>query len=369
MTCVPVIRIKKGSWDTRNGGVFAASTGRVTLIVDYCGTDAEEGCTQDDWPERGTQVVNEVGFPTNLRWDIRIGRPLQYYNGSAWVLWQSSFTADQTAAEITANEINGWVVKSFTARQVNNASNGLWEIDIELSLMTLDQGEQFPHMSVDITTQSRLARAYRGGSGLLIPTRNATGSGPVIGTPASGYFEPINWRNGVKADMDCGGYRLDINAQPVTLAIEQRRIAISFVIRKPYIDNTATTNNFVYNEMWEKWGQDATQYLNKRNETTLFGYDPGELLIESINVSSIDDQFSRCELVLLWDEWGHFDQSAWGLDGTVPDLDEQTMAASPDRPILVAETVFWTTSFHETFTLSTTDFPKNVWDLASIAIT
>ena len=372
MTCTPAISVKKGSWDTQDGGLFATSSATVVLTVDYCGSDVAEGCTEADWPDRGAAVVSYIGYQPNNLWDIRIGRPLSYYDGGVWNTWIDTFTADQTAAEIAASPStkSGWIVKSVSTRQVNAGHKGLWEVTINLSSMTLQSTGQYPNMSVDVTTQTRLARAFRAGSTLLVPTTNTGASGPKIGTVASGSFDSTNWRNGLAATMDVVGIRLDINAQPVTIAVEQKRIAISFVIRKPYIGDDPTVDTIYKNSMWTTWAINGSDKLNKRNEAALFGYGIGELVCESVNISSIDDQFSRCEVVLLWDEWGHFDQNAWGINGTVPDLsDDPGMAVSPDRPVTVANTVFWTTSFHESFTLATTDFPRDVWDVASIAIT
>jgi hypothetical protein len=174
----------------------------------------------------------------------------------------------------------------------------------------------------------------------------------------NGFFNPAGWRDGTKATMDCLGGRLDVNAQPVTIAIEQTRFAISFILRKPWIDFDPTSNLVFSNLMWTKWAINGYQTLNKRNKDALFGFGVGELVCDGVNISSLDAQFSRCEVSLVWDEWGHFDQSAWGIDGTVPDLnDDPLQSASPDRPVLVAETVFWTTSYHEAFELATTDFP------------
>ncbi len=373
MTCDPTIKVRKGSWDTVNGRLFNPSTMTVVVVVDYCGWDVT---TCGVLPDRGSEVVADVGnyLRTGEKFfDIRIGRPLAYYDTATttWKYWISSYTPDQTTTEINTlpSTKTGWITKQVTCKQINAGHNGLWEIEIQLAHMAKESTYEHPHAAVSIQTSSRLARAYRNGRDLIIPTRNTSNTlvGPDIGSASNGYFDPINWRNGIKSDMDVQGYRVDINAQPTTVAIEQVRTTISFVLRRPYLQGTSD-NDWYVNEMWDKWGQDSDILLNKRNADALFGYDPGELVIEAVNVSSIDEQFSRVDLVLLWDEWAHFDQNAWGIDGTVPDLDELSMASSPDRPILVAETVFWTTAYHGAFALTTADFPDFVWELAYAAI-
>tara|TARA_R110001632_G_scaffold75942_1_gene172455 strand:- start:3470 stop:4597 length:1128 start_codon:yes stop_codon:yes gene_type:complete len=374
MTCTPTITIKKGSWDTQDAGLFGKSTSTVVLIVDYCESIAE-GCTEANWPDRGGAVVAAIGYYPNNLWDIRIGRALMYYDSatSAWSPWIETYTADLTATEIAASPSTKapWVVENVSARQVNAGHKGLWEVTISISSMAIQSTGQYPNASIDVTTNSRSVRAYRGGSGLLVPTTNSTTSGPKIGVAAAnGFFNPSGWRDGLKATMDCAGGRLDVNAQPVTIAIEQNRFAISFILRKPWIDFDPTSNLVFSNAMWTKWAINGYKTLNKRNKDVLFGFEIGELVCDGVNISSLDAQFSRCELSFVWDEWGHFDQSAWGIDGTVPDLnDDPLQSASPDRPVLVAETVFWTTSYHESFELATTDLPRDVWDIASVAIT
>ena len=374
MICIPTIIAKKGSWDTQDAGLFGKSTCTVVLIVDYCGSIAE-GCTEADWPDRGGQVVAAIGYHPNLLWDIRIGRALMYYDSatSLWSPWIETYTADLTAAEISSvpSTKAPWVVENVSARQVNAGHKGLWEVTISISSIAVQSTHPYPHASIDVTTNSRSVRAYRAGAGLLVPTMNTGTSGPKIGVPNSSFFfDPAGWRDGTKATMDCLGGRMDVNAQPVTIAIEQTRFTISFILRKPWLDFDPTSNLVFSNSMWSKWSILGYLKLNKRNRETLWGFDPGTLVCDEVNVSSLDSQFSRCEVSFVWDEWGHFDQSAWGIDGTVPDLnDDPLQSASPDRPVLVAETVFWTTSYHESFDLATTDFPRDVFYLATVAIT
>ena len=117
MTCIPTVTVKKGSWDTQDAGLFGKSTCTVVLIVDYCGSIGE-GCTEEEWPDRGGAVVAYIGYHPNNLYDIRIGRPLMYYNGTGWSPWIQTYTADLTAAEASENKFP-WIVENVSAKQLN----------------------------------------------------------------------------------------------------------------------------------------------------------------------------------------------------------------------------------------------------------
>ena len=378
MTCTPTTTILKSSIKNRTGGSFQPSTGTVSLLVDYCGA-----CTAPDVPpDVPYQVLDDVN---GVSWDIMVGRPLAQIDGAGVrTPWLTAYSADMTYQDFL--DVNAgtkdyayYYVKDYECRKVEDGQPNLWQIDINISMMTVESGERYPHCSVEIATSTRMARAWRLGPGsgtdkFKIPTTNITATGPNMGSLATnGYWEPKAWRGQVAAYQDVEGFDVDINGNPMTVAIEQVRYTLSFVVRKPYLGLVPATgaSTLSTNTTWDEWVKNAPCYVNKRNDTELFGFRPGELLIENISSSQINEQFNRVSMTFSWDEWGHFDQQIWGGDGTVGSLSDQNYvgAGTVDRPILTAFAVFWTTSYHEAFKVSTMSglLPMAVFSIADDA--
>jgi len=379
MTCTPEITVRKSSNATATGGLFQPSTATVTLVVNYC-----NACTEGSFPpDTPFQVLEDVN---GTYWDIVVGRPLAEIDASGIrTAWLQAYSADMTYGEVV--DVNAgnkdyayYYVRDYYCRQIEPANPGLWEITINVSMMKIDNAEQYPHCSVDIQTTSRMASAWRLGPGYTldpfkVPTTNTTGTGPAMGTLADGFWEPKNWRGQVSGFQDVKGFDVDANGNPTTVAVEQIRYSISFVVRRPYLGfvPASGTSAFQTNESWDEWVTNAQCYVNKRNDATMFGYQPGELLCQEINVEPIDEQFSRATLVLVWDEWGHFDQNIWAEGGKVGALSDQSYSATgtKDRILTTAFAVFWTTSYQEAFRVTSMSdlMPMGVWSVAEAAIT
>ena len=375
MTCTPVITVLKSSNATMTGGLFQSSTAKVTLVVDYCNACAE-GSFPPDTP---FQVLEDVN---GTYWDIVVGRPLAEIDSSGIrTAWLEAYSADMTYNEI--QQVNAgskfyarYYVRDYSCRQIPSGHPGLWEIEINIAMMKIDNADQIPHCSIDIQTSSRMASAWRlppGDSTDLFkePTTNLSGTGPSLGTLANGYWEPKNWRGQIALYQDVGGFDVDENGNPTTVAIEQIRYQISFVVRKPRKEFIPATS-FHINDAYEEWVINAQCYVNKRNDSQLFGFAPGTLLCESIDSSSIDEQFSKVTMTLAWDEWGHFDQNIWAEGGNVGALSDQSYSktGTKDRIMTTAFAVFWTTSYHQAFEVSQMPnlLPYQVWEMAEKAI-
>lgn len=380
MTCTPDITVLKSSLATRTGGLFQASTATVTLVVNYCGQCTGEGEAPPDTP---FQVLEDVN---GTYWDIVVGRPLAEIDAQGnRTAWLQAYSADMTQGEVM--DVNSetipyayYYVKDYSCRQMPSGNPGLWEITVNVAMMKIDNSEQFPHCSVDVQTGSRMASAWRLGPGgstdiFKVPTTNTSGTGPSMGTIADGYWEPKNWRGQVAAYQDVNGFDVDENGNPVSVAVEQIRYVISFVVRRPYLEFIPVTgaSTFKTNESYVEFVTNAQCYVNKRNDTEMFGFPPGSLLCESINVSAIDEQFSKVSLTLVWDEWGHFDQNIWAEGGNVGGLSDQwySTTGTIDRVMTTAFAVFWTTSYHEAFRVASMSdlMPQAVWSVAEAAIT
>ncbi len=383
MTCTPTITVRKSSNTTTTGGMFQPSTATVTLVVDYCGECTGENEAPPDTP---FQVLEDVN---GTYWDILMGRPLAEIDQSTGdrTAWLQAFSADMTYQEVSdvntgTKDYAYYYVKNFTCQQVADGHPGLWEIIINVAMLKTDSGEQYPHCSVDIQTSTRMASAWRLGPGegndiFKVPTTNTTTTGPMMGSldASGGFWKPENWRGQVSAYQDVNGFDIDINGNPMSVAIEQIRYTISFVVRRPYIgflsDNSISTVET--NTTWDEWVSNASCYVNKRNDSILFGYRPGELLCESINVTPIDEQFSKASITLTWDEWGHFDQQIWSPGGgQLGGLSDQSYSYSgtKDRFIRTALAVFWTTSYQEAFRVAGMSglMPMAVYSIADAAI-
>lgn len=380
MTCTPTISILKSSISNVIGGSFQPSTATVSLIVDYCGACADP----DLPPSRHYQVMEDVAGS----WDIVVGRPLAQIDGAGVRdPWISAYSGDMTYQEVV--DVNAgtkdyayYYVKNYQVKLVEDGGQpGVWRIDINLSMMTTEDSNRYPHCSVDVQTTSRMASAWRMGPGtstdpFKIPTTNITATGPLMGSINNGHWEPKYWRGQVAAYQEVGGYDIDLNGNPMSVAIEQIRFTVSFLVRKPYLDLMGSgvgppTGTLQINTTWEEWVQNAPCYVNKRNDSEMFGFRPGELLCESISSGEINEQFNKVTIVFSWDEWGHFDQQIYGGEGTLGGLSDQNyaIAGTIDRPMATAFSIFWTTSYHEAFRVVGMSglFPMGVWSIAEDA--
>jgi|TARA_R110000796_G_scaffold26739_2_gene73955 hypothetical protein len=383
MTCTPIVTILKNSTNTTTGGIFQSSRATVTLLVNYCGA-CEVGSSPPDVPYQVLEDINGTS------WDIVVGRPLAEIDGAGVrSAWLTAVSADMTLAEVTAvnagtKEYAYYYVTDYRCQKVEAGDPNLWSIIINVSMMTVENSHRYPHCSVDIQTQSRMASAWRMGPGpatkpFKIPTTNISGTGPSMPGATSGTdlphgrFDPKFWRGQVSAYMDVEGSDIDINGNPMAVAIEQIKHSVSFVARKPYLGYIPPTGfaAFEKNTGWTDWVQGASCYLNKRNNAEMWGYGVGELLCDSVTVSDIDEQFSRVTLTFTWDEWGHFDQQIWSEGGKLGGLSNQTYeyVGTKDRLILTAFAVFWTTSYHEAFNVAelNAQMPMAVWSVAVAA--
>lgn len=362
---MPTVSVTKPSANLTFGGMFQPSQRVIELAVDYCG---------ETTPSSLQDVID--GLERNQNWAIAVGRPLgQPPTGiGTYNQFEIGTPADQTSAETTDRP---FVVQSYTGR-LDPGSNNVWRISIVLSLLVrniTDDGD-FPgrnHSAVSITSQSRSVRAYR--IGKMVPY-DATGpnAGELM-TPemswngTNGRFDNT-WITCQGTDDDIEGDGVDINGEPLSMPIEQTSITLSFVIREPYYatysDLSRTTN-----AMWTKWGKNPSQHLNKRNTTTLFGYDVGRLVVTAVNVTPIDMEFRRVDITLVDDEWYHFDQMPWSFAGTVPELAANCDDPTPGVDLVVWNNkyVFWITPIVEGFDWVATDFPDDVWSFFTSAVT
>ena len=324
MTCTPTISILKSSITNMIGGSFQPSTATVSLIVDYCGA-----CTGEDLPpSRGYQVLEDVA----ASWDIIVGRPLAQIDAAAVRdPWLTAYSGDMTYQEVVdviagTKDIAYYYVKNYQVKLVEAGGQpGVWRIDINLSMMTTENSNRYPHCSVDVQTTSRMASAWRMGPGtstdpFVVPTTNIEATGPSMGGINNGHWEPKYWRGQIAAYQEVGGFDIDLNGNPMSVAIEQVRYTVSFLARKPYLDLMPATT--------------------LATNTT-------------------------------WDEWGHFDQQIYGGEGTLGGLSDQNYATAGtiDRPMATAFSVFWTTSYHEAFKVAGMSglFPMGVWSIAEDA--
>ena len=409
MTCNPEITILKNSTNTNTGGILQQSTATVTFLVNYCGA-CEEGTFPPDVPYQVLEDINGTS------WDIVVGRPLAQIDPDTFTRtpWLKAYSADMTAAEVASVNAGDkpyayYYVTNYSCNLVEPANPDVWLLTVNLAMMTVENSSRYPHCTVNIETVSRMARAWRIGPGtssspFKVPTTNVgTGvTGPflpphtTLTDPPSGRYDPKAWRGQVSGSMDVFGSDIDINGNPMSVAIEQIKhsitavltamrpastaaassgmpFSITFVARKPYLGLIPATgaDAFYKNTGWVDWAQSASCYLNKRNDATMWGYLEGELVCDSVSVSDINEQFSQVTLTFTWDEWGHFDQQMWSDSGTLGGLSNQNyvQTGTVDRPIETALAVFWTTSYHEAFNVAEINakLPMAVWSVATEA--
>jgi hypothetical protein len=362
---MPTVSVTKPSGNLAFGGMFQPSMRVIELAVDYCG---------ETTPSSLQDVID--GLEQNQNWAIAIGRPLgEPPTGfGAYNQFEIGTPADQTSAETTKRP---FVVQSYTGL-LDPGSNNVWRISIVLTLLVrnINDAEDFPgrnHSSVSITSQTRGVRAYR--IGKMVPYSGTPAADHELMTPqmtwnATNERFDNTWIT--CSNDDIGGESVDINGEPLSMPIEQTSITLSFVIREPYYASYSDVSRTT-NAMWTKWGKNPSEHLNKRNTTTLFGYDVGRLVVTAVNVTPLDMEFRRVDITLVDDEWYHFDQMPWSTAGTVPAIANECDDPDPDPEIDLLvwhnKYVLWVTPIVEGFDWVATDFPDDVWSFFTSAVT
>ena len=349
---MPTVVVTKNSNNLNHGGMFEPNTRTLELAVDYCGAAVST-------PASLQLVINDL---ETLGWAISVGRPFakpaQGLNPAD--RFELGRPADQTASEST---LLPYVVKSYRG-VMDGGSNKVWRISVDITLVTrnINLAEDFPgrnHSAVSISAQSRSTRAYRAGA--TLPT--------MTWDPSQ---DPGRFTNTwiTCGQDDIGGDPIDINGEPLSMPVEQTSIVLSFVIREPYYSNynssTRTTGS-----MWTTWGKNPRRHLNSRNSEVLFGYQVGRLVVTDVTVTPLDMEFRRVDITLLDDEWYHFEQMPWSTAGVIPELNEtcEGELTPPNLVVWHAKYVLWVTPIFYGFSWSTTDFPDDVWDFFTSAVT
>jgi len=388
-TTQPVITLTQAPSQFRetSGIMFQPNTIQLSFRVDY---------------SQYTVLTNAAGKLSTVLKDMR-DQNYQIYRGRALALGGVPSPSPLVPyggyfpASLNATEMSG--VPNGVAPTVTNINGALvpgalhiWQVDVTLTMIGYNNLNEQPHATVTTQAAVRMASAYRtdpdlklltdaGSPNLGSPTQGSvftTGPCATNSNARVGTYDKDNWITYLKSTMDCGGVKVDLNGQPVPIAIEQLHHTMQFIIRRPNYGEDIIPGGPAspsgagtrYTEcMFTLWGRAGTWLLNKRNAEVLFGYSPGTLLCTAVSTNVIDDEYMMCNVTLTWDEWAHCDQAPWGFSGNVPPTAESTASSgTPDRPILNADTVYWINPYAECFNFASADFPYGAYDMFNESI-
>ena len=196
-------------------------------------------------------------------------------------------------------------VSSFSSSRVPG-SRSVWEVSAELKFLEAipDRG----HALVTKTTRQRTAQAWR--------------SNPFVdGSPGTEIFYGGDPAGPVALSCsEVGGLRVDVNGQPMSLALDQHVMTISFVVRAPFVEpvsNTITTT-----DAWTYWTNGGgASMVGNRNSEEFYGWPAYSLLVDSVDLQQIEDTtFHRVNVTMVHDQWWHLEQVPATLNGAMPPM-------------------------------------------------
>ena len=251
---------------------FEPVTTKGVLLVD---TTGETGIDS-------TAVIAKLAA-SNTTFGIRMmqGAETATYIGGSWV----SATPDLAWGAMLVREIS--VV-------AHPDKNNIWRVTYTASgfgpvLLADESRAGSPQVSVGVVSRPRMAAAYRA---------NVT---PPVDVIASDAFTETAWQTG----DDITGTKVDINTSPVSIAIDQTIVTISWVVRWPYqdwagdwVDAAGSVSTIPLKTL-------AANYVGGRNTTVFMGFGIGSLLMESVDFQPLHHEFKLATMSLVSDEWHH----------------------------------------------------------------
>lgn len=302
------------------------SSGRI--MIDTCG----ESPTPTSY-----DVLKKLSqSDTNLGVRLREGLPFQTYDGATWS------NADPLL----------WGYAPMLCRSINVVEHaerpGLFSVDYETSGFgqpTSDNTTSGTLLGTDdiqlsLSHRPRQVAAYRADP--TVPTSE------TVDTTVSPHVFDVDtdWHDGT----DIGGRYVDINTAPLSIAIDQTVITVSYPIRYPF-------------RFWDgTWGGGCRSIpfgmIGSRNAEAMLGFEVGQLLLETIDVQPLHYEYRMTTLVFVYDEYSHASQ--------VPKVLEQFATPTDTNPVTGAShvlDVFWQQPYHGAFYLNSTTNAYSVEDL------
>tara|TARA_R110002096_G_scaffold201541_1_gene386123 strand:+ start:746 stop:1738 length:993 start_codon:yes stop_codon:yes gene_type:complete len=212
---------------------------------------------------------------------MKQGAETATYVGLAWV----SATPDLAWGAMLVREIS--VV-------AHPDKNDIWRVTFTASgfgpvLLADESRAGSPQVSVGVVSRPRMSAAYR------------AAVEPPADVISADAFTTAPWQTG----SDIAGTKIDINTSPVSIAIDQTIVTISWVVRWPYQD---------WSGAWVGAGGTATtidletlaaNYVGGRNTLAFMGFGVGSLLMNAVDFQPLHHEFKLATMSLVYDEWHH----------------------------------------------------------------
>ena len=357
--------ILRGSDSILQGGWDGCTT-TADIMLNACGSSH----TPAYGPTELIQLLGESNQTIAIR--AEVGRELQVYSNLTWKA--ATPNTEYGPLLITKMDIvedvearGGWRIR-VTSEGMGRISNG---------------GGSSPHVYPDrgaalirlnVSHRNRTARAWRvpGAKGNSDPALSY-----VTDVLDHDEFTREPWHTGT----DIGGQKVDMNSVPQPYRIPQKVIQIDIVRRGQYhswAETSDTYKNPVYTldgaADGKKWPgseietlppikePEGTYVTGSRNRVGFLGFGIGELLLDSVTVSTIRDigNFKQISYVLIAEPlWKHADQMPLVISEAGP-FGATTKDTVTDMRQM--STVFWNQTYFSGWETDSTDWTPEEWD-------
>ena len=286
-------------------------------------------------PSSNDVLAKLASSDTGIGIRLQQGRPLQIYDGSAWI------DADPETY------YGPMLVRSVAVTEHPDARD-TFQVEYETSSFGPPQvavGDGYNllgtvNVSVSEVIRPKTVSAYR-----VNPNVPADSLATVAGgNPAA--FDMADWRDGT----DIAGNPVDVNTSPIGVPVDQIAVTVSFPTRFPY-------------ETWDGYDRfvnlyGGTQLIGSRNGVEFLKFPAGSLLWESADVQPLHHEFRMVTWSFLYDPWHHAIQVPRTLAqfATPTTIDSTTLMSQ-------TTTVMWHQPFEDAFLVNTTADNVTIEDL------
>ena len=333
----------RGGDDFTLGGAFEPVSSTSRLVVDLCGITI--------YGDSAAEVLDSFTSPTGLEgYRGAIGYRFQKLTGTTW----DNISGAESEWEFGAPSIRAINIVEHPQKA------DAWQIDINETTMGRRLSDSVPvgnpNISANMVTRPRNVNAWRTedpSNPLLYPTAAITGCTANLGWVGDDYM-------GCTLDeIDIKGHAVDFWTKPTSVAIEQTYITIEQIVRFPHKD----WDGFRLNSHHSNLLYAASLWVNRRNVEDIWDFYVGELKCADISFQPLHNEFRRCVMTFVRDEWEHMEQIPYAPDGKVIQ-DVKHCADDGDMAYVNADYVTWKQNYLQGFsvTSSPTDFfPYDLW--------
>lgn len=360
--------ILRGSDSITQGGWGGCAT-TAEIMLNACGSDTTYN------PQEIIHFLRTKDT-ANIKIRAEVGRELGVWTGAAWV----AATPRTEYGEMLVTKID--VVEDPEAQggwKIVVTSEGMGRLLPFPAHVGVETTAGIPLIRMNITHRSRTTRAWR-----VEGAKDNTEPELLFVTDSidHGDFDRAPWYTG----SDIGGLKVDINRMPMQFRIPQKVIQIDVVRRGAFHgwDNDGTaqenptyTNNVLPTEdtaaklifpsskldtLPPFAAADGRYITGGRNTTAFLGFGVGELLLDSVTVSTIKEigNFKMISYVLIGEpNWKHADQMLLQQSG-VSDAGATTIDTTTNMSHALF--VMWNQTALMGWETEEDDWPNAEWD-------